>query len=105
MLSVANRLVAGTSTTSPTFEARLYPTDLQITDASGNKIISFKAIFEDLTYQSPDTILASACGTWIGPTGVIYGSQSLDEFIFTINPAGKVVSVLNSALRLTLYKA
>ena len=66
--------------------------------------MSFIAIFEDLLYQVPDTMFCSACGTWIGPTGVIYGSQALDEFIFTINPSGQIVSVLNSALRVTLNK-
>jgi hypothetical protein len=44
----------------------------------------------------------TACGIWIGPAGTVYGSQALDEFVFAIIPAGNVVNVLNSALRVTL---
>jgi len=105
MLNTAYEIVAATSGSSPTFEARLYPTDLTAVDGNGNKLVTFKAIFEDLTYQGPDTMFQSACGTWIGPGGVVYGSQQFDEFIFTIDLSGRVVSVLNSALRVTLNKS
>jgi hypothetical protein len=44
------------------------------------------------------------CGAWVGVTGVTYGSLPLDEFIFNMDSAGKVVSVDNLALRLTYYK-
>jgi hypothetical protein len=104
MLNTANMLVAGISMPNPTFDPRLYSTGLEAVDGSGNKQVPFIAIFEDLPYQVPDTMFVSACGTWIGPTGVIYGSQALDEFVFTINPSGQVISVLNSALRVTLNK-
>jgi hypothetical protein len=57
MLNTADILVAGISTPSPTFEARLYPTGLGAVDGSGNKQVSFIANFEDLPYQVPTQCL------------------------------------------------
>ncbi len=47
----------------------------------------------------------AGCGTWIGLTPFIHRVMALDEFIFTIDPAGKAVMVEISALRLPVEKA
>jgi hypothetical protein len=66
---------------------------------------SWKAIFEDTSGAAAGQQLWSTdCGAWVGVTGVTYGSLPLDEFIFNMDSAGKVISVDNLALRLTYYK-
>jgi Beta-lactamase len=103
MLNTARQLLG--RGTSSTFEARLYSTDLRVVASDGSQQISFKAVFEDLATQASDSMFVAACGTWIGPTGLIYGSLALDEFVFSIDASGKVVSVENAALRATLNKS
>ncbi len=102
MLLAANLLV--TSYISPIFSARLYPTELEVVNKDGSKQLSMKAVFEDLNGPGLDTMFTAACGTWINPTGLVYGAQALDEFLFTVDSEGKVVSVQPSALRVELKK-
>lgn len=102
MLLVANALT--TTYTSPGFSARLYPTDLEVVNADGTKQVSMKAVFEDLANTIQDSYFLASCGTWIDPTGLVYGAQALDEFIFTFDKSGKVVSIQPSALRIVLNK-
>ncbi|KAH8897987.1 beta-lactamase/transpeptidase-like protein [Thozetella sp. PMI_491] len=84
---------------------RLYPTGLESTKDDGSKRISFKATFEDPSAPSrPNDMFSTDCGTWVAFTGVTYGSQPLDEFIFNIDKDGKVLGVESPALRVTLKK-
>ena len=102
MMTVSNLLL--TSSTSANFSARLYPTDLQVTAPDGSKQVVLKAIFEDLAAQAKDSRFTAGCGTWIGPTAFVYGGMALDEFIFTLDPSGRAVSVQISALRLSMNR-
>jgi len=102
MMAIANELLEGTVSSS--FGIRLYPTDFQVVAADGSKQVAFKAIMEDLATQLVDNMFTAACGTWIGPTSIVYGSQALDQFVFSIDASGKVVSVESMALRLPLKK-
>lgn len=85
---------------------RLYWTDLETVAADGSKRQAFKAMFEDEGYPARDKpkMFSTDCAAWLGQTGVTYASLPLDEFVFNLDPAGKVVSVDNLALRVTLYK-
>jgi len=103
MMAVSNYLL--TNSISVNFSARLYPTDLQVTAAGGSKQVGLKAIFEDLANQAKDSIFTAGCGTWIGPTALVYGALALDEFIFTLDPSGNAVSVAVSALRPSMGRA
>ncbi|KAK8137853.1 hypothetical protein PG984_001233 [Apiospora sp. TS-2023a] len=79
---------------------RLYYTGLQ----SGPRE-AFKAVFEPLgAPDNPGTGFSTDCGTWIDYTGVTYAGMPLDEFIFESDDAGKVLSVKNLALNITLNK-
>lgn len=102
MLLVANALT--TTYVSPNFSARLYPTDLEVVNADGSKQVSMKAVFEDLANTIQDSYFLASCGTWIDPTGLVYGAQALDEFIFNFDKGGKVVSIQPLALRIVLNK-
>lgn len=102
MLAVSNYLLS--SSVSANFSARLYPTDLAVTMADGNKQVVLKAVFEDLATQAKDSRFTAGCGTWIGPTAFVYGAMALDEFVFTLDPSGKAVSVEVSALRLPMNR-
>lgn len=102
MLLVANSL--STTYVSPDFSARLYPTDLEVVNADGSKMVSMKAVFEDLSSTIQDSYFLASCGTWINPTSLVYGAQALDEFVFTFDKSGKVVSVQPLALRIDLDK-
>ncbi|KAI8939053.1 hypothetical protein NX059_004891 [Plenodomus lindquistii] len=86
-------------------EARLYYTQLESPTLNGGKNQAWKAIFEDTGAPAGKRQMFSTdCGSWVGVTGVTYGSLPLDEFVFSFNKNGKVVSVTNIALRSTLYK-
>ncbi|KAF2015175.1 beta-lactamase/transpeptidase-like protein [Aaosphaeria arxii CBS 175.79] len=86
-------------------EARLYYTQLETKNSDGSKRQSWKAVFEDTGGPSPSASLwSTGCGSWVGITGVTYGSLPLDEFVFNIDSSGKVTSVENLALRSKLYK-
>ncbi|KUJ16559.1 beta-lactamase/transpeptidase-like protein [Mollisia scopiformis] len=102
MLLVANLL--SDNYVSKNFSARLYPTDLQVVNADGSKQLSMKAVFEDLSNTLQDSMFLATCGTWIDPTGLVYGAQALDEFIFDLDKDGKVVSISPLALRIVLSK-
>jgi len=102
MLIISNLLL--TNAISANFSARLYPTDLEVTAADGSKQVVLKAIFEDLATQATDSRFTAGCGTWIGPTAIVYGAMALDEFVFTLDPSGKAVSVEVSALRLPMNR-
>ena len=102
MMAISNLLL--TSAISANFSARLYPTDLQVAAADGSKQVVLKAIFEDLAAQATDSRFTAGCGTWIGPTAVVYGAMALDEFVFTLDSSGNAVSVEVSALRLPMNR-
>ncbi|KAJ4346449.1 uncharacterized protein N0V89_010378 [Didymosphaeria variabile] len=105
MLSMALVLQSGLSAgLLKTPEARLYYTLLDIKTANGTRQ-SFKAVFEDTGSPAVGQQLWSTdCGSWVGVTGVTYGSMPLDEFIFERDASGNVVSVENLALRAKYYK-
>jgi hypothetical protein len=77
------------SAISANFSARRYPTDLQVTAADRTKQVVLKAVLEDLVTQTKDSRFTAGCGTWIGPTALVYGAIALDELVFTLDPSGK----------------
>jgi hypothetical protein len=105
MLDLAVKVQSGVDATPHNAEARLYYTQLESKIAYGGKQQSWKAVFEDTGVSWVDGgLFSTACGAWVGITGVTYGSLPLDEFVFTFDAASRVVSVTNLALRSTLYK-
>ncbi|KAK7951086.1 beta-lactamase/transpeptidase-like protein [Apiospora aurea] len=107
MVLVAQSLQSGMSVpsdpgagNSSTPSVRLYYTGLQ----SGPRE-AFKAVFEAQgAPDNPGTGFSTDCGTWIDYTGVTYAGMPLDEFIFESDDTGKVLSVKNLALNVTLQK-
>jgi hypothetical protein len=85
---------------------RLYYTGREAVAADGSRRQAFKAIFEDEGFPNRDWPMpfSTDCGTWLSQTGVTYGSLPLDEFIFHLDPKGKVTGVENIALRTILKK-
>lgn len=81
---------------------RLYPTGLEDPLPGGGKRVAFRGMFEFEGVN--DVPLTVACYSWMGVSGVAYGSMPLDLFIFDVDSSGKVVSVENAALRTTLKK-
>jgi hypothetical protein len=105
MIDLAVKVQSGLNVTAQNPEVRLYYTQLESKTASGGKEQSWKAVFEDTGVPWTDGgLFSTACGAWVGITGVTYGSLPLDEFIFTFDAASQVVSITNLALRSTLYK-
>ncbi|KAK8055214.1 beta-lactamase/transpeptidase-like protein [Apiospora rasikravindrae] len=107
MVLVAQSLQSGMSVpsdpgagNSSTPAVRLYYTGLR----SGPRE-AFKAVFEAQGGpDNPGTGFSTDCGTWIDYTGVTYAGMPLDEFIFESDEAGRVLSVKNLALNVTLQK-
>ncbi|KAI1811978.1 beta-lactamase/transpeptidase-like protein [Poronia punctata] len=83
---------------------RLYPTGLWDATDDGGRRVGFKATFEDLSLPNASRPFSTDCATWISMSGVVYGSQPLDEFIFDFDANGTVVAVENAALRNRLAK-
>ncbi|KAF2873506.1 beta-lactamase/transpeptidase-like protein [Massariosphaeria phaeospora] len=105
MVDMAIKLQAGTDRSALKAETRLYYTQLESKTKDGGKRQAWKAIFEDTGGPAAGQQLWSTdCGAWVGVTGITYASLPLDEFIFNLDSAGKVVSVENLALRTKLYK-
>jgi hypothetical protein len=104
MIDMALKLASGSDYKPARSEARLYYTKLEATTSDGKRQ-AWKAVFEDTGGAAAGQQLWSTdCGSWVGITGVTYGSLPLDEFIFNFDSSGKVVSVENLALRAKLYK-
>ncbi|KAL6706258.1 hypothetical protein ACN47E_005993 [Coniothyrium glycines] len=105
MVSRAYMMQAGTEILPLRPEVRLYYTQLESKANNGGKKQSWKAVFEETGYPYVGQQLFSTdCASWVGVTGITYGSLPLDEFIFTFDANGRVISVTNLALRTTYYK-
>ncbi|KAH6853109.1 beta-lactamase/transpeptidase-like protein [Chaetomium sp. MPI-CAGE-AT-0009] len=84
---------------------RMYPAGLETVREDGSKRVAFKAVFEDLNLPArTGNMFSTDCGTWVSFTGVVYGTQPLDQFIFDVGADGKVVSIESIALRSVMKK-
>ncbi|KAL2268950.1 hypothetical protein VTJ83DRAFT_3796 [Remersonia thermophila] len=93
---------------------RLYPTGLEETSGGNETLpdgrvvarkVAFKAVFEDISAPDmPGGNYVTECASWVGVTGVVYGSIPLDLFVFEFGEDGKVVAVVNEGLRVRLVK-
>ena len=107
MVRLGMMLQSGSGTGFPLLrpETRLYYTQLESRTAGGGKKQSWKAVFEETGYPSvAGQLFSTGCASWVGVTGVTYGNLPLDEFVFNFDSTGKVVSIVNLALRSTMYK-
>ncbi|KAK0735260.1 beta-lactamase/transpeptidase-like protein [Lasiosphaeria miniovina] len=102
MQTTAVVLAAGYTGVQPSI--RLYPTGLETVRADGSRSAAFKATFEDVGLPARNDMFSTDCGSWVTLTSVTYGTQSLDEFVFEIDRAGKVVSIESPALRVVMQK-
>jgi hypothetical protein len=103
MRTVAVVLQSGYSPVDPS--VRLYPAGLETVRPDGSKRVAFKAVFEDLNLPArPDSMFSTDCGTWVSFTGVTYGTQPLDQFVFEVDAKGNVVSIESLALRSVMKK-
>ncbi|KAI1082497.1 beta-lactamase/transpeptidase-like protein [Whalleya microplaca] len=105
MVPVAVRYVLNYNVTAPSI--RLYPTGLETTVDSdgGGRRVAFKAVVENLAL--PDRrgkMFSTNCGTWVGQSTAVYADMPLDQFVFTLDADGTVVSVQPLALRTVLLK-
>jgi hypothetical protein len=103
MKTIAVVMQGGYAPVSPS--VRLYPAGLETVRADGSKRVAFKAVFEDLNLPTrTDSMFSTDCGTWVSFTGVVYGTQPLDQFIFEVDAEGEVVSIESLALRSVMKK-
>ncbi|KAK3309353.1 beta-lactamase/transpeptidase-like protein [Chaetomium strumarium] len=105
MQTVAVVLQGGYAPVNPSI--RLYPTGLETVRSDGSRRVAFKAVFEDLNLPARDpaqAMFSTDCGTWVSFTGVTYGTQPLDQFVFEVDAKGQVVSIENLALRAVMKR-
>lgn len=96
-------LVAGYQGVTPSI--RLYPTGLETVRADGSRRVAYKAVFEDLNLPArPNDMFSTDCGSWVSFTSVTYGTHALDQWVFEIDKAGKVVSLESLAMRSVLKR-
>lgn len=65
-------------------DVHMYPTGLKSVDG---KQVSWRAIFESQR-PKPAGLFSSFCSSWFSAEGVVYGGQSMGEFIFKMGDAG-----------------
>ena len=80
---------------------RLYPTQLTEMNRSGSQQ-GFRAVMQDKTEFADNN--TPTCVSWMDVDKYQYGGHGLDEFIFTLNSAGKAVGVEVPALNVTLVR-
>lgn len=80
---------------------RLYPTQLIQQNGSESKQ-AFRAVFQDKT-ELEDAGTAT-CVSWMNLDRLQYAGHGLDEFVFTLNSEGKVLSVEIPALDVILER-
>ncbi|KAI1505164.1 beta-lactamase/transpeptidase-like protein [Biscogniauxia marginata] len=103
MINVAVRYTLNYDVTQPSI--RLYPTGLEATDEDGTKRVAFKALVENLDVPDRDgKMFSTNCGTWVSQTTAVYANMPLDQFVFTLDADGSVLSVEPLALRASLTK-
>lgn len=97
---------AAANTSHPVPSVRLYYTGLETKLPNGRLKQAFKAVFENVGMpDNPGKWYSTDCGVWIDYTGVTYAGQPLDGFIFELDDqSGKVLTVYNQALNITLEK-
>jgi hypothetical protein len=89
-------------TNSTNLSIRLYPTQLIEDDGASGSKQAFRAVLQDMNaFEDFDT---PTCVSWMSLDVFQYGGRGLDEFIFSLDTTGKVVSVDIPALELTLQK-
>ncbi|CBY01877.1 similar to beta-lactamase family protein [Plenodomus lingam JN3] len=91
MIEMAIKLQSGVDQKPLRPETRLYYTQLESQTAEGGKDQAWKAVFEDTggptSRRQP---FSTDCGSWVGITGITYGSMPLDEFVFNFDSVGNV---------------
>jgi hypothetical protein len=103
MQTVAVVMQGGYAPVDPS--VRLYPAGLETVKEDGSKKLAFKGVFEDLNLLArTGAMFSTDCGTWASFSGVTYGTQPLDQFIFEVNRDGRVVSLESPALRSVMRK-
>ncbi|KAK4234246.1 beta-lactamase/transpeptidase-like protein [Achaetomium macrosporum] len=105
MQTIAVVLQGGYAPVNPSI--RLYPAGLETVRKDGSRKVAFKAVLEDLNLPARDpaqSMFSTDCGTWVSFTGVTYGTQPLDQFVFEVDARGAVVSIENLALRAVMKK-
>ncbi|KAH8646036.1 beta-lactamase/transpeptidase-like protein [Tricladium varicosporioides] len=83
---------------------RLYPSGLRSSTVKGQQIVSFRAVFGIATPIVDTSPFADTRAGWEIADVIVYGNSGLDEFIFTIDANGKVLSAENTFLRQVLQK-
>jgi hypothetical protein len=103
MQTTAVVMQGGYSPVAPSI--RLYPTGLETPRADGGRRVAFKAVFEDLNLPSrAGAMFSTDCGTWVSFTGVAYGTQPLDQFVFEVDAKGEVLSIESLGLRSVMLR-
>jgi hypothetical protein len=93
---------------SPDVVVRLFPTNLKSppTPDNGTQEIAFRAITQyALASRNGDSFFCTYCETWESVDNFMYGSMSLDEFVFTLGSDGRAMSVEPKILRANLARA
>ncbi|KAI1344430.1 beta-lactamase/transpeptidase-like protein [Xylariaceae sp. FL0016] len=103
MIPIAIRYTLNYNVTGPAL--RLYPTGLETDNEDGSKKVAFKVMIENVgAPDRRDRMFSTNCGTWVSQTTAVYTDMPLDQFVFTLNENGTVVSLEPLALRSTLNK-
>lgn len=81
---------------------RLYPTQVLEKSGAGSKQ-AFRAVFQDKTELADND--TPTCVSWLDLDKFQYNGRGLDEFIFTLDKAGKALGVEIPALEATLKRS
>lgn len=83
---------------------RLYPTALRTPISAGGERASYRAVFEVISNVTDPDPIPDSVSAWIIADAIVYGKSGADEFIFTLDGKGNVVSVEYPFTRQTFVK-
>lgn len=72
---------------------RLYPTTSRHPASDGGEKVSFRAVFELMSPSTGTNDIADSTSAWLIADAFVYGKSGADEFIFSLDSYGSVVSV------------
>jgi hypothetical protein len=83
---------------------RLYPTTLRTPISGGGERVSYRAVFEVVSNATDPDPIPDSTSAWIIADAIVYGKSGADEFIFSLDGKGNVVSVEYPFARQTFVK-
>jgi hypothetical protein len=106
-LGVISWISNGTNLLTPTVvdpSVRLYPSGLENVLSNGDKVVGYRAVFENPAGTVIGGAFTTACQSWVTVDAEYWGEVGIDEFAITVGSNGVAKSVSPRALKVDLQR-